>query len=163
MNREKVQTVYRCVDPVSPTRAAELGIITDKPILLEGHSKRFKVDEANGIEVYQPGGVIPTGNKLGLTVFTELETVKLYESIGAWGYVPFTGFIAVCEITGEALSSSFSVMENGMRVKGFKAFSNEQEVKQGFLREFFNPYNLGSQLIIDKDGRIAPGKERYAF
>ncbi len=93
----------------------------------------------------------------------------MYESVGYFGFVPFTGFIAFGEAEGENVTEPISgftdlcTKTERMHVQGFKAFIREEEVQEGFVREFIDHAVKVPYLIIENGLEIAHGRVRYAF
>lgn len=145
--------MYKPVDLVTPEQAQRLGIVTDKPTFLAPEF-RFKSNLAPSL-LYEVGAMVEAQKspRARIFAFPDLKTALMYESVGYFGFVPYTGFIAV----GEAIS------EYVMRILGIKAFVKEFEVKHGYVGEFIDTYNQVSTLVIDNDGRLTRGGARYSF
>jgi|SRR3989344_2030014 len=154
--KEKIQLVYKPVDLV---------LAKDGPTFI-GTEMKLKF---NPPLIYQVGSMVEAPDDQTMAGFSSLKTALVYESVGYYGVVPYSGFVAVGETTSDYRIKPFKVFSadqyvefKRMRVTGIKAFVEESEVGQGHVREFISPYGLESQLIMDRNG-IAKGKARFAF
>lgn len=163
MSREQGQILYNAVDLVTPRGARQLGLDADKPTFIS----RITYPYPPQTTVYQ-FGAIAEGNPI--IASPDLKTALI---AGGGFEIHYTGFVVVGEVITERklehigreanlFNAAFKGAEK-MRVIGFKAFVDEQEVRYGHVNEFIQPYNQLSELVIDTGNGRDRGRERYAF
>ncbi len=156
--------VYQPVQLVTSTRARELGIITDKPAFIS--RKSFNRVQTT---VYQVGSEVEAPEvpeeEGKLIVYPDLKTALDDE-------LPFIGFIAVGEVSGNYNSKSFGrefqgryLLVDKVHILGIKAFIKRIEVKMGYVNESFPGWsNRDSSLrIVTPESNIVRGSDRFAF
>ena len=160
MSQERSQVLYRAVELATPDGARRLGIAAEKPTFIARAVFPYSTKTA----IFELGSVAE-GDPI--VAYPSLTTALI---VGGGLEVKYTGFIAVGEAVDECLIehadpfSDLLARVRKLRVTGFRAFIEEEEVRHGHVREYNHPYEEGfSKLLIEDRYGIAKGRERYAF
>lgn len=134
---------------MSPSEAKLLDIETNTPLFVLPRSQEQPL-------IVRIGSVLEDKSSEGelrrITTFPKLEEAILSEAvIGRRSY--FTGFVAFGEAKGEF----------DFKVLGIKAFIDESEVRQGYLKLIDRRYIKGSDLHMVTKFHVPVGRENYAF